>query len=63
MAVHQQKQKLSPEEYESERAALLNQQQLEVAELEKRQNREQMELEQSALSDWEVSHSRNEGTA
>ena len=56
MAVHQQKQKLSPEEYESERAALLNQQQLEVAELEKRQNREQMELEQSALSDCEVSH-------
>ena len=45
---------MSPEEYQSRRAALLNQQQLEVADLDKRQAREQTEIEQTALTDWEV---------
>ena len=50
-----QKQNLSPDEYQSRRAALLNEQQLEVAELEKRRGAEQLQLEQTATTDWQVS--------
>ena len=49
-----QRQNLTPEEMESARASLLNQQQLELADLERRQQRELNEAQQAALSDWEV---------
>lgn len=53
-----QKQKLSPEEYRQRRAQLLNKQQLELAELDRRQSEEQKEIERGALTDWEVRYAR-----
>lgn len=50
-----QKEDLTPEEYQLRRANMLNAQQLEMANLDRRQAREQTHAEQNATTDWEVS--------
>ena len=49
-----QRQNLTPDEMESARASLLNDQQLEMSDIERRQQRETNEAQQAALSDREV---------
>lgn len=46
---------LSPEEHHLRRSNLLNKHQLEMADLDRQQNKEQIQREQSTTTDWEVS--------
>lgn len=53
-----QKKGLSPEEYQHQRTQLLNRQQLETADLERRLSEEEQDIERGALTDWEVQYAR-----
>lgn len=50
----QQREGLSPEDYEQRRAMLLNKHQLQLGDLDKRQAEEQKAIERGALADWEL---------
>ncbi|XP_071958404.1 uncharacterized protein [Antedon mediterranea] len=52
------KEGLSPEELQQRRASLLNKQQLEMSQLEKELSAEKLQIEQGALSDWELRYAR-----
>ncbi len=53
-----QNEDLSPEEYQQRRTELLNRQQLELADLDRRHSDEQKQIEKGALTDWEVKFAR-----
>ena len=50
---------LSPEEAEQRKAALLNQQQLELSKLEREMAQEKRDIEQGALADWELRYAHS----
>lgn len=49
---------LSPEELQYQRTQLLNKQQMEVSDLDRKLAEEEREIEKGALSDWEVRYAR-----
>lgn len=49
---------MSPEELHQRRTELLNEQQLELSELDRRLADEQRKIEKRALADWEVQYAR-----
>ncbi|XP_033646870.1 uncharacterized protein LOC117306372 isoform X1 [Asterias rubens] len=53
------KKDLSPDEMEQKKAALLNQQQLELSKLEREFAQEKRDIEQGALADWELRYARS----
>jgi hypothetical protein len=53
-----QREKLSPEQLHAKRTQLLNKQQLELSDVDKRMAEEQKEIERGALADWEVRFAR-----
>ena len=53
-----QKKNLSPDEYQYQRTQLLNRQQLELSDLDKKLADEERNIEKGALTDWEVRYAR-----
>ena len=49
---------MSPEEYQYQRTQLLNRQQLELSDLDKKLAEEERNIEKGALTDWEVRYAR-----
>ena len=49
---------LSPEEMQYQRTQLLNKQQLELSNLDRKLSEEEREIEKGALTDWEVRYAR-----
>jgi len=57
-ALAYQAENLSPEELQQRRTDLLNEQQLEMADLERKLAAEQKKIEKGALADWEVDYAQ-----